>query len=233
MRTLVLWDIDRTLLSVDGLSAEVYATAHRQVTGRRPARLPAMAGKTDLAIITETLRLSHLTPTAELVSAFAGAVADHYSARTEEIRTRGRALPGAHAAVQALAAEPQVIQSVLTGNMRPIAEAKLAAFGFDEHLDLRIGAYGMDAATRPPLVALARQRTAATHGELITADRTVLIGDTPLDVQAARLTGARVIAVATGPSDETALRAAGADLVLPDLTDTPAILKAILTPTAK
>ncbi|MBA9002820.1 HAD family hydrolase [Thermomonospora cellulosilytica] len=232
MRTLVLWDIDHTLLSIDGLTAEVYATAHRRVTGQNLRALPDMPGKTERAIITETLHLNQITPTEELVDAFADIVAEQYAARIQEIRTRGRTLPGAHAAMQALAAEPQVIQSALTGNMRPIAEMKLAAFGLDEHLDLRVGAYGMDGITRPPLVDLARQRTAAVYGEIVDADHTVLIGDTPLDVKAGHLGGARVVAVATGVSDETALRAAGAELVLADLTDTTAVVEAVLAVSA-
>jgi len=228
VRTLVLWDIDRTLLSIDGLTAEVYAAAYRRVIGRELQAFPALAGKTERAIIIETLRLNRVAPTEELVGALADAVAERYASRSREIPARGRALPGAHAAVRALAAEPRVIQSVLTGNMRPIAEWKLAAFGFDEHLDLRVGAYGMDGRARPPLVDLARRRTAAVYGETVDADHTVLIGDTPLDVEAGRLGGARVIAVATGVSDEAALRAAGADLVLADLTDTAAVVEAVL-----
>jgi phosphoglycolate phosphatase len=55
----------------------------------------------------------------------------------------------------------------------------------------------------------------------------VLIGDTPLDVAAARATGARSVGVATGTSSAAELAAADADAVLPDLTDTAAVLAAI------
>jgi hypothetical protein len=37
-----------------------------------------------------------------------------------------------------------------------------------------------------------------------------------------------VVAVATGASDEDALRSAGAELVLADLTDTDAVVRAVL-----
>ena len=35
-----------------------------------------------------------------------------------------------------------MVQSVLTGNVRPMAEMKLGALGLDRHLDLEAGAYG-------------------------------------------------------------------------------------------
>ena len=56
---------------------------------------------------------------------------------------------------------------------------------------------------------------------------TVLLGDTPNDVAAAQASGARIIAVATGKDTATELAEAGADTVLPDLTDTSAVLAAI------
>jgi phosphoglycolate phosphatase-like HAD superfamily hydrolase len=96
-------------------------------------------------------------------------------------------------------------------------------------MDVEIGAYGLDDAERPPLVKLAQQRAARKYGETFDAATTVLIGDTPNDVRAGHEGGSRVVAVATGSSDEAALRAAGAELVLPDLTDTDAVVQAVLT----
>ena len=56
----------------------------------------------------------------------------------------------------------------------------------------------------------------------------MLIGDTPLDVAAALATGARAVGVATGGYTEADLASAGAHVVLPDLSDTPRVLAAIL-----
>jgi phosphoglycolate phosphatase-like HAD superfamily hydrolase len=57
----------------------------------------------------------------------------------------------------------------------------------------------------------------------------VLVGDTPLDVAAGRDGGAFVLAVASGRATEADLRRAGADVVLPDLTDTVALLQVLAT----
>jgi phosphoglycolate phosphatase len=56
----------------------------------------------------------------------------------------------------------------------------------------------------------------------------VLVGDTPLDIEAALAAGARAVGVATGSFELADLKAAGAHAALPDLTDLPAALAAIL-----
>lgn len=227
-RTLVLWDIDYTLLHVGSMSAQVFAEAFMNATGVPMERLADLPGKTDLAIITETLRLNNQAAGHALVRAFASALEAGFRARLDGMRAGGHLFPGAAEVLRALAGHPDVIQSVLTGNMRPIAEMKLAAFGLDRYVELGSGAYGMDAATRPELVDVARGRAAVLHGEPVRAASTVLIGDTPHDVAAALESGARIVAVTSGSSDETALRAAGAETVLTGLADTAGVLRAIL-----
>ena len=100
---------------------------------------------------------------------------------------------------------------------------KVSAFELDQWLDIEVGAYGSDPhEERYELVAIARQRAADKYGEPTGA---VLVGDTPLDVRAARDAGARAVAVATGFSDLDELRAAEPDAVLEDLSDTAAAVR--------
>ena len=120
------------------------------------------------------------------------------------------------------------VQSVLTGNIRPLAEAKLGALGLTGHLDLDIGAYGDHHEIRAELVHLARRNAARAYRQEFTGEAAVIIGDTPLDVAAAQAAGARSVGVATGASSTADLAAADADAVLPDLSDTDAVLAAIL-----
>jgi phosphoglycolate phosphatase-like HAD superfamily hydrolase len=121
-----------------------------------------------------------------------------------------------------------VVQSLLTGNIRPMAEIKLAAAGLTRHLDLEVGSYGDLHEIRAELVAPARAAAAAAYGQDFGGTATVLIGDTPLDVAAALATGARAVGVATGHFSTADLAAAGAHAVLPDLTGTAAVVSAIL-----
>jgi phosphoglycolate phosphatase-like HAD superfamily hydrolase len=109
-----------------------------------------------------------------------------------------------------------------------MAVMKLSALGLDGHLDLEAGAYGESHEVRAELVHLARDNAARRYGTDFSGPATVLVGDTPLDVAAALKTGARAVAVATGGTTAAALAESGAHAVLPDLTDTPAVLSAIL-----
>ena len=116
----------------------------------------------------------------------------------------------------------------VTGNMEPIAIGKLAAFDIEGLVDFEVGAYGMDHEERHELVRLAQRRAEKKYGETFAAYNTVLVGDTPHDVLAGKLGGARVVAVATGATDAGTLCAAGADVVLNDLSDTGAVVRAVL-----
>jgi hypothetical protein len=121
-----------------------------------------------------------------------------------------------------------VVQSVLTGNVRQVAEMKLSMAGLAGHLDLGIGAYGEAHEVRAELVHLARANAARRYGTGFPGEQTVLVGDTELDVAAALATGARAVGVATGGTTADKLAAAGAHAVLASLADTAATLAAVL-----
>lgn len=224
---LVLWDIDHTLIETRGVGSQVYAEAFAKVTGHPLEKMPELAGRTEPVIFREALKANGLDPDKDLYHQFAAEQARAYAAYLDELRDRGRALPGAAETLRALSERNDVLQSVLTGNTRLSAEIKLRVFHLDRYVDFNIGAYGTDDDARANLVEVARRRAAKAHGVDYVADATFLIGDTPNDVAAAQASGARIIAVATGKDTAADLAAAGADIVLPDLTDTPAILAAI------
>jgi phosphoglycolate phosphatase len=225
---LVLWDIDHTLIETRGVGGEIYADAFRTVTGRPLTTMPALSGRTEPVIFRDALQANSITDAPDdLYGRFADEQARGYADRTDELRIRGRALPGAEDALRALASRDDTLQSILTGNTRPAAELKLRAFGLDRYLDLDSGAYGTDDDTRANLVDIARHRAEKAHGIQFAPATTVLIGDTTNDVAAARDGGARIIAVATGNDNETALTAAGADTVLSNLSHTDDLLSAI------
>ena len=123
------------------------------------------------------------------------------------------------AALKAVAGLPGIVQSLLTGNCVENARTKLGVFGLDGAVDLDVGGYGSAAVVRGELVATAQGEAAGRYGFDPARDATVLVGDTPLDVAAGLTGGAWVVAVATGRSAPAELRSAGADEVLPDLTD--------------
>jgi phosphoglycolate phosphatase-like HAD superfamily hydrolase len=232
MTRLVLWDIDGTLVDSAGLGRDAFVDAFEQVTGRPVEQFVPFAGRTDLEIALDLLETAGVSDGEVLLDRFDAELARAMAERADLVRERGRALPGAHEALQRMAGEPGVVQSLLTGNIEPNAEVKLGVFGLDRHLDFAIGAYGSDHRRRGELVAVALRKAREVRGiELSPADA-VLIGDTPLDVAAALEGGARAVAVASGPYGEDELREAGAHAVLPDLTDAEAVVAAALDTSA-
>ncbi|MDT9689252.1 haloacid dehalogenase-like hydrolase [Streptomyces sp. P9(2023)] len=226
MELIVLWDIDHTLIENAGVSKDIYAAAFSALAGRRPNGPAHTEGRTDRLIMRDMFLRDGLPepdwPAVEAALAHAG------EERLGDLRVRGTALPGVRAALKAASAHDDWISSVLTGNIAANARVKLSAFGLDPLLDLSVGAYGADAELRPDLVAVARQRARRLYD--VPADvPAVLVGDTPRDVEAALATESGIVAVASGIHSTEELAAAGASVVLPDLSDTAQLLRLLET----
>jgi phosphoglycolate phosphatase-like HAD superfamily hydrolase len=227
MQLLILWDLDGTLLTTDGIAAEAMRAAMREVVGpSAPMARTAYAGKTDWQIIRESLPT--LAP--ELISARLHEFTAAYLGRLEQQRAdlvaRSRLFPGVVAALQELRGRAR--QAPLTGNIAAVARIKLESVGLLPLLDLEAGAYGDDHHHRPELVPIAAARAAAYYGQPFTGRQIVIVGDTPNDITCGRLNGTRTVAVATGPYSEAELQEHGPDATLPDLSDTAAVVAAIL-----
>ena len=187
----------------------------------RPPEPVEFAGRTD-----HQIALAMLDGERERLPRLLEELAAALETRKEVMRREGRAYPGVPETLAALHRRDGVVQSLLTGNIEANAALKVGAFGLERWLDFEVGAYGSDPhEERSELVAVARDRAAAKYGPPAAA---VLVGDTPLDVSAARSAGARAVAVATGFSDMEALRASRPDALLPDLRDTEAAVEAIV-----
>jgi phosphoglycolate phosphatase len=222
---LVLWDVDYTLVNADGLGTRMYGLVFRELFGRDLPAVASKAGRTDRAILLDTLGLAGIAEPKAHVDDFLAALARR-SAADGTVSADVRAMPGASAAVAALA-EAGARQSVLTGNVRPLAELKLALAGLGEHLNLDVGAYGDVHEVRAELVPVARQAAREVYRADFGGMSTVLVGDTSLDVAAALATGARAVGVATGSCSAAELAEAGAHVVLPGLTDASLVLAAV------
>lgn len=223
---LVLWDIDHTLIDTGGVGREVFAAAFRQVTGVTLRKMASVHGRTEQVIFAETAALHELDRKAYDFADFARALADGYRDRAGEMRERGHALPGAAAILAALDATDGVVQTVVSGNPREVSLVKLAVFGLDTAIDFSLGAYGDEQTERPELVRAARRCAGERYGVVFDRENTVIIGDTPADVEAGLRGDARVIAVATGSSDVRELSQAAH--VLANLADTSAVVALVL-----
>jgi phosphoglycolate phosphatase-like HAD superfamily hydrolase len=195
------------------------------VTGRPLIKLPQLAGRTEPEIFFDALALNAADRCADgeaehLLEPFSAALAAALEAHRDDLTRHGQLLPGAAEAVAAVAKLEGTVTTVLTGNSRPNAMLKLSSFGLEGFVDFDIGGYGSEAYPKGTLIRVARERASGKHGVTFGEDATVYIADSPRDVDAARIGGARSLAVASGRASAAELRDAGPDAVLPDLTGT-------------
>ena len=118
-------------------------------------------------------------------------------------------MPGVHALLERLEAEPGVVLGLLTGNVAQGAALKLRSGGIAPER-FRVGAYGSDAAHRPDLPPIAARRAEAIFGRVPHGAEVVIIGDTPADVACGAAIEARALGVATGSYSVSDLEACGA-----------------------
>ncbi len=245
---LVLWNIDLTLMDVGRITREAYAVAFRRATGRSLRQLPQLPGRMESEIFFDALALNEAGPGAaagvssagaaeaarvaglggeELLARFSFELATAFAARRDLLREQGRLLPGAAEAVAEVGARHGVVQTVLTGTIKPNAIEKLRAFGLEQFFDVEIGGYGSQVYPKGAQLMMTRSRAADKYGTRFDEESTVYIADSTRDVAAARTGGARCLAVASGRSTVSELRKAGADVVFDDLSGTAAVVQAV------
>lgn len=227
---LLLWDVDGTLVRVGQLGAASFDVAVRQVTGREIGTRPRMSGKTDRQIVREYLEDLAIPEEEGLVARILEALEAALNDFAPRLTETGDTPPGTAAILQRMADDPAVHSTVLTGNIKPNARTKLAAFDLDRWLDLDTGAYGSDHADRPALVPIALGRAAELRGVHVEPDQVWVIGDTPRDLACARAAGARCLLVGTGRMTVAEAATLGADAVVEDLSDTDAVAKLLTGP---
>lgn len=223
MTRIILFDIDLTLIHTNGAGrVAMDATLRERYGVEEPTAGIRFDGRTDRAIFLDALAKLRATDD----DAFSGLVAGYLARLPAALTERGGAvLPGVEEILDELARQAAPV-GLATGNMRRGAAAKLGHFGLWGRF--AGGGFGDDEVERSRVVRRGMDEMAAIGrlaGETATS---IVLGDTPLDVEAAHAAGARALAVATGSYDVEALKASGADWVFRDLSDTVAVLDALL-----
>ena len=231
-----MWNIDLTLVDVARVSRDAYAEAFHRVTGRPLVALPQTAGRTDSEIFFESLALNDAAPggprtgpiptSQDLLARYNAALAAAFGARSELLPAQGRVLPGAREALAAVAGLPGVIQSVLTGTIRPNAVTSCGPSAWR-------GSWTPTSAASAPMSTPRAPRSSARSTER----REVRRASSPARRRLPRRLGQgrggrqgrrrRCIGVASGRSTSGELRDAGADPVLDDLSDTGSAVTAV------
>lgn len=226
MKRLLLFDVDGTLVDVDGAGRAAVRRALRDVYGETgPVEDFAFHGKTDPAIVRGLLRAEGRDDA--WIDGRMDRLWSHYlTALDEELtsrRGRVRACPGVPTLLDALTADERFELALVTGNVREGAWRKLAAASVRE--PFRYGAFGSDSERRDDLPPLALRRAEQRTGRSFRPGEVWVVGDTPADVQCARQSGIRVLAVATGRPDREELARLDPDHLLADLADTAGVIE--------
>lgn len=218
--TLFLFDVDGTLVRTGGAGRAAMIEAGRRLFGVEDLFSGRdFAGAVDTGIVSHALFAAGLAPTARRLGRFR-------QVYLRALRRRlpahpGALLPGVEAVLAALAGRAML--GLQTGNWEEGARLKLGHYGVLGAFPAGLGGFGDDGPARDGLLAAAlpRARRRGWDGR-----RVVVLGDTPLDVLAARRAWARLpgrrpelvtVALPTGVSPREELEAAGPDLLLEDL----------------
>lgn len=231
MRTrLVLFDIDGTLLHSAGAGRRaIMAAMHDLLPAGQGYERVRFDGKTDPQIVRELLEVAG-DPAPDDPARVAQVLERYVTLLETELGGGGRraeALQGVRELLDTLEREAGVVLGLLTGNVMPGARLKLRAAGLVPER-FRVGAYGSDSHHRPDLPPIAAGRAADLLGHEPTGEQVVIIGDTPADVTCGLGIGARAIAVATGSYALAELESHAPWRAFPDLSDTAAVVEAIL-----
>ena len=225
MARIFLFDIDNTLINSGGAGGWAMNLAFRDLFGIDNGFSGVeFSGRTDSAILRNGLLLHHLPDGdfAALLARFKACYLRHL-ARTLP-QTRGHVLPGVPALLRSLSETEGVRLGLATGNFRRSAMMKLEYCGIRSFF--RGGGFGEDSELRSEVVALAIRRLGGRPGGRYPI---YVVGDTPIDVEAAKANGAVAVAVTTGTSSAEELARAGADAVFPDLSDVASVLGVLLS----
>ena len=225
MAKIFLFDVDNTLLNSGGAGARAMNLAFRDLFGVENGFVGVeFTGRTDIAIVRDALRLHRLDDGdfPALLARFKVSYLRHLAGTLPQ--TAGHLMPGVPDLLRALREAEGVRVGLATGNLRRGAMMKLEHYGIRPFF--QSGGFGDDSERRSEVVALAIRRLGGRPGG---RNPVFVVGDTPLDVEAAKANRAVAVGVATGTSGVEDLARAGADVVFPDFSDLASVLGVLLS----
>ncbi|HEX8826118.1 MAG TPA: HAD family hydrolase [Archangium sp.] len=225
--TVLLFDIDGTLVTTGGAGRRSMEQAFESLHGRRDACDSfSMSGMTDRAIVRKGLEVIGASTSQEAITAVIDAYLASLAEEVQRVQDRDYRLhPGMREAVEAAHSREGFAVGLGTGNVRQGARVKLERVRIYDRFSF--GGFGCDHEDRTELIRHGARSGASLLGVPVEACRVVVIGDTPKDVAAAKGIGATCIAVGTGNFTPDALLSCGADYAFADFS-APEALAALL-----
>ncbi len=224
--TVLLFDIDGTLVTTGGVGRRAVERAFERAHGRADAcSLVRFDGMTDRSITRLGLQAIGVPASDEAIQAlldiYLGELQSELLLSTPETYSVHAGVPEALSAANARG----MALGLGTGNLQEGARLKLEHVGLYHHFGF--GGFGSDHELRVELIRVGAERGARQLGLPVSACRVVIIGDTPKDVDAARGIGAESIGVGTASFSAQQLLEHGATFAFDDLL-APGALTALL-----
>jgi phosphoglycolate phosphatase len=213
----VLFDIDGTLITTGGAGAVAWRRAFDDLYGI-PADIGRFTdnGMTDPDVGRRTFAaVIGREPTALELTRVLAKRLEHLPAAVAD-SSGYRVLAGVEKLLPKLAADGYLL-GLTTGGTDSAAHIKLARANLARWFTF--GGYGSDSSDRTVLTAKAIERAGVLVGARLRRSQVLVVGDTPLDVVAARGAGAVAVGVASGRYGVDDLRQAGADHALTSLEE--------------
>jgi phosphoglycolate phosphatase len=222
MPRILLFDIDGTLVTTDGVGRRAVERAFELRHGRRDAVAFSFAGMTDKAIVRDGLLAlgRRFASDAELQAEMDATLAFYLQILREEAAAGHsgiRVHPGILRALDLAESRSGVALGLGTGNLREGARIKLGHANIFHRF--AFGGFADDSIDRTEILAAGAQRGADQLGLPLSDCRVVVVGDTPKDIVAAQAIGADCVAVATGMHSVPELEAYAATLACQNLDD--------------
>ena len=212
----VLFDIDGTLIDSGGSGSRSWRAAFEKLYGVTPDIGDfSAAGQTDPEVALATFRGAlHRAPEQDELS---NLYAHYLLSLADDIGTSAgyRVLAGVERTLLRLG-EAGAMLGLVSGALEGAARTKLIPANLNRYFVF--GAYGTDSADRGELTSIAIDKACRLHPD-VTPAGVYVVGDTPLDISAARAAGAVSVGVASGAYSTDQLSAAGADHVMASLED--------------
>lgn len=224
---LILFDVDGTLLQSHKVTRYGMSIALKEVFGGDgPIDQYSMSGKTDQQIMRELMLLNGISAD-EINEKLPKACQLYVKIVCESISQFDlHTCVGIPELLRTLQGQKHITLGLLTGNLEGIVEAKLSQAGLWKNI-FSIGGFGSDAEDRNLLPKIAISRAEKLLQKKIDASSVVLVGDTPRDIDCARVAGTRIMAVATGHYSVEELGKYHPDYLFENFSDPCPVLEAL------
>jgi phosphoglycolate phosphatase-like HAD superfamily hydrolase len=191
----LLWDIDGTLVCTGGAGERAISKAMRETFGVE-ATLDGIdyRGRTDRYIGQRLFEFYGIEGSEENLNRFLEGYLWHLE--RELPQAQGKTHAGVLDILHRADGDGELVQGLLTGNMRRGAELKLSYYGVWNYF--LFGAFADDSPVRDELGWYALERASAVARRAVNPRDVFVIGDTPHDIACGKAIGAQTIAVATG-----------------------------------